>query len=123
MTLAIEILRDTRILLGDPAHWTKGHYARTASGDPCGPNYPGAACWCPAGALYRVAFGIEPIPLPPSQRNPVRNQARIDALCAVKAVVGTRTAAFPGPFNDDPETTHADLLNAVDKAIRLGAAR
>jgi len=47
----IQTLTAARELLAEPARWTKGQNARTASGRPVFPEHKTATCWCSAGAI------------------------------------------------------------------------
>ena len=53
---AIEVLRDVRELLSEPARWTTGEYARDAAGHETDPSDGRAVSWCGHGAIY--ACGI-----------------------------------------------------------------
>ena len=41
-------------LLSDPSKWTRGTYARNASGQRCPPKSAEAVCFCAVGAIDRV---------------------------------------------------------------------
>lgn len=77
-------------LLSDPARWTRGANARVRSGNPIGPNEANAVCWCIAGAICKV--------WPDKQ-----------ATC-MNLLYRHFPDRDPVGFNDNPATTHADLL-------------
>ena len=89
------MLRELRTHLSDPTHWTKGCYARDAEGEPV--NVREGVCHCLVGACILLAPDTE----------------TLDALT-------NRLRRFVGPltiFNDHPDTTHADILALIDRAI------
>ena len=57
---AIEVLRDVRDLLSEPARWTRGEYARDSAGHETDPSDKLAVSWCGQGAIYAcgVAWGM-----------------------------------------------------------------
>lgn len=57
MSKVVEVLKAARELISDPAHWTKGRFARTEKGSPINYESPAAVCFCSAGALMRVTWG------------------------------------------------------------------
>lgn len=57
MSKTVEVLKAARELISDPAHWTKGRFARTEKGSPINYESPSAVCFCSAGALMRVTWG------------------------------------------------------------------
>lgn len=92
-------LQATRDLLADPAHWTKGAYARDAIGGDVSPRDPKATCFCMRGALDKItdySFG---------------------RIFNVKLISRRANGRSMIDFNDDPTTTHADVLSYLDKAI------
>ncbi len=100
-TTPLEALVKARELLSDPAHWARGVMARNAEGDEVWAGADTATCWCAMGALGRVCPSIE---------------ARGPALHLLALSVGDCDIA---DFNDDSDTTHANLMAAFDHAIEL----
>lgn len=98
----VEILEKTRDLLSDPVSWTQHTWARNERGELT--DYRGAdACkFCIGGAFFRTAEGSE-------------RSVRIRAWDHV--MVATYSNTFI--WNDAPERTHAEVLEALDKAIEL----
>lgn len=92
-----QILTQARELISDPKRWTKGYFAKTALGAPCGSLSDRAICWCISGAINKVS----------EFKN---HQVAYDRL---RLVVGPLITQF----NDDPKTTHADVIAAFDRAI------
>lgn len=88
-----------RELLSDPEHWTKGSYARNAKGLSVYSDSHDAQSFCLIGAASRCStdHGV------------------------TGAVILRMQRACPIPilsrFNDDPRTTHADVLAVIDRAI------
>lgn len=99
----LEILIAGRELISTPERWTKGAFARDANGT----EYPCAGaevCWCFAGAIFKVA---------PNAEQGLQTERFI-----------AQAAGIPNirKFNDDPTTTHADVLAAWDRAIERARA-
>lgn len=96
----VDVLREAKALLADPARWIKGHKALDADGNYAGSYRSSAAVkWCGSGALDRCSGGDIAL--------------WTAAYEAVSGVVGRSLPAF----NDDAATTHADLMDAIDEAI------
>lgn len=79
--------------------------AKSLSQRPCTPTSSLAVCWCPIGAICRVAKRDE--------------SGRFDATCNLNTAVGRPIA----DFNDDPATTHAMVLAAFDRAIEKASVK
>lgn len=82
--------------------WTKNYFARNADQDPVPITHPYATCFCLVGALRRVS-NVRMVEIP------------IEAQLALQRVVGRQSIP---DFNDDPETTKEDVINAIEEAIR-----
>jgi hypothetical protein len=54
-TVQKQVLINARALIADPAHWTSGVLACTATGDHVDWHDRSASKWCAMGALYRAA--------------------------------------------------------------------
>lgn len=89
-----------RGLLSDPARWTRGGYAKTAEGLLTGSSHSNAVCWCLAGALRKEAYELLVAPSSVAE--------------AFAKATGIRDIPV---FNDNLQTTHDDILAALDKAI------
>jgi len=103
MNDVVATLTAARELLSDPVRWTKGRMARDAAGERAYSRSPEAVCWCAAGALNKVssAWGVQ------------EAQGILFASVSGKGIAA---------FNDDPTTTHADILAAFDRAIAAAKA-
>lgn len=95
----LDVLRDARDLLNDPARWTQGAHARDHHGGPVGPAANAACAWCLLGALRRVA------------RSASACDAAEDALHYMADIWDLAI------WNDHPGRTHADIIAALDRAI------
>lgn len=97
MTTPRDILVKARELIADPAHWTKGEFGRDAHGNGIVPWLEGRkpVCYCSLGAILTVGDSGD-------EAARVLEKHMRDSI--------TR-------FNDDPKTTHADVLAAFDRAI------
>jgi hypothetical protein len=95
----LRVLDRMREILAMPDKWCKGN---VRDGDAV----------CVAGALY-VADGSEPdAPL-------IVTTLSLAAMKSWGALVRTSrddSGLFPAEFNDDPRTTHSDILSLIDRA-------
>lgn len=57
MTMTAQLLDEARQLIADPAHWTRGTYARTRGGIATLPELYDADQFCAVGAIRRVGMG------------------------------------------------------------------
>lgn len=102
MSTTAAVLRRAKALIDTPAKWTKGALARDAAGTrlpwSARPPYDGAVCFCAEGALAKAAG--ESLPHRP--------------WMAMQEAVGTDSLF---EWNDEPTTTHAEVMAAFDRAI------
>jgi hypothetical protein len=98
-----DILREARALIDTPEKWTQDAEARDADGNEVLYNDPSATCFCAIGAMSRAADEYSP-----------SRETRI----LRRAVFGDVWRPIPS-WNDAPETSHADVLEAFDRAITL----
>lgn len=103
----IEILRGARELLADPSKWTKGVHARDQQGAIVHCIDPDAISFCMGGAVDRQCCADERYTASPEYQ--AACGALLDALKVHRNVVD---------FNDDPATTHQDMLDLFDEAIK-----
>ena len=82
--------------------WTQGTYARDANGEDVDATDDRAVCWCSYGAIVR-AYDED-------------FEAAEAARDVLRAAVGTKYAAS---WNDAPERTQAEVLQAFDDAIEI----
>lgn len=103
---AKKVLINVRTLLSDERRWIRGLFAKDAAHHPVIADDESAVCWCLEGALYKACpYGVQDSPLYDTW------QKAHSVLQRVIGVVGLVA------FNDSPKTTHAMVLEALDKAI------
>lgn len=102
-----ERLRATRALVATTATWTKGAYARTASGRKTDFDRPDAVQFCAMGALKRVV---------------VRDVISIGTTAAYLRSPAGETGYLFVVWHDRPETAHDEVLARVDWAIAQAEA-
>jgi hypothetical protein len=96
-------LTAARALLADPKDWTAETSGRTADGKPDrSEDLSGAVCFCSLGALWRISGRCGLTPAEDILTGIVRTTTPFDNIVS---------------FNDDPATTHADILRVFDAAI------
>ena len=103
----VTILRRARALIANPRKWIKGAYTGRIKGRGIG--------YCALGAL-NVAAGCQVDDQIVTKTNRVNEQARFRAYLILGRVAGVRHLP---KWNDDPGTTHAQVLAAFDAAIAL----
>jgi hypothetical protein len=97
-----EILRAARELLSEPHRWTTRFLARNGAGQRVEPTSPAAVCWCLNGALSKVAAQAE--------------WEQIQEAWKALTMAATGDQVSVGLWNDDPHRTHAEILDALDRA-------
>jgi hypothetical protein len=106
----LAILTAARELLSDEARWTRTYMATNANGTPVAPRKRSAARWCCLGAITKYSSKRR---LFEADYTPI-----LIAENVLRGVIG-----YPiTQFNDDPATTHADVLKAFDRAIEKARA-
>lgn len=95
------VLKKVRALLSNPDRWTKGEMARNMFGAPIDPAGPNVTCWCIMGAVHHET-----------------NDDPFLAGSAYQIVRAQLQGRSVSEFNDDPTTTHADIMAILDKAIK-----
>jgi hypothetical protein len=98
-----EILRAARAKIATPERWTKGQFARDATGYWVSYDNSDAVGWCAEGAVYAVLLG----------------HVKADDLFVFLDRASGGNTPF---FNDAPSTTHADVMAMFDRAIALAEA-
>lgn len=98
-----EILIKSKELISNPKNWTQGMFARDEYGTPVPSISENACSWCSAGAVIKVANNI---------------YVAISLFALLEKSISRAIA----PFNDNPESTHEDIMNMFDKAIELAKA-
>ena len=89
----LEILKDARELIGDPARWTQDAYARNVDGKTTDPLNPDAVCWCAVGSIIKFTG------------------SRLTEFVLSKYANGMSLISF----NDNH--THAEVLSVFDRSI------
>ena len=104
MTELLKNLRAVRAQIATQDRWTKGTFSRDQRGNYTKPISRTATCWCLLGAIEAV----EPVSakntweITGALHNQLENLG--DGFCLAI-------------FNDDPATTHADIIALIDRAI------
>jgi hypothetical protein len=110
-----DILIRARELISDPAHWAQGTY----TGD--GPiDHPDTKCFCVVGAVDRAVIEQRGWLGTFSGDNFAVAAAEGDAegSAAIKALQEQLPKwELVSDFNDDVDTTHADVLGLLDRTI------
>jgi len=105
-----EVLRAARSLLSDECRWTKGAHARSPLGLPVDACHPMASCYCLQGAITRAAGGTTA----PGCEGAI---SEVEGVVARALSLGFTLFSPSQAFNDDPETTHEQVLAVLDEAI------
>lgn len=105
------VLLDARIHLTDPANWYQGSYRKDAGMRDVPASEGG--CLCGLGAVNLAVARIRDY-IYPSCGSPYEYAA--EKLLGEQLPAG-RIRRFYAAYNDDPTTTHADVLAVFDRAI------
>lgn len=105
------IVEGARNILADPARWIKGAQATDASGEIIGSSSSRAVCFCLMGAINRSAYDLFN-----DQGFMIRLDLAEQALDAVRDSIPIGSGFIPS-FNDRRSTTHADVLDVLDRTI------
>ena len=99
-----QIITDTKQLLSNPNHWTKGAYARYGrDGKQIWPKEELAKCFCLGGAVIKLTSNASEC-------------KAITGLLRGQIRRGKKYHTIP-QFNDAPETTHKDIIGLLDRAL------
>lgn len=108
-------LRNAKAIISDPNKWGRHYYAADEGGDPVDHDSPEATCFCTFGAVMKAVscdeddeFGIE--------RTVRLFQCEATLEASLPIYDGDRYHTVIG-FNDDPDTTHDDVMALYDRAI------
>ena len=115
-TLMIKVhkaLKKSRSLISKEESWTKKHYAQDLNGKRVRENSEHAVCWCSVGALSLKVTEI------------VKSSTHADKVFdgCLNLLVNGGNHSDLSAYNDDPVTTHGDILSLFDKAIEKSSAR
>lgn len=108
MTTDLDTLKQMRILLDKPEHWTQDVYARNIEGKSTLVTFDDAYSFCLYGAHRKITKG--------GMLSVTVNQILIDAM----KVVGSGRYEI-GHFNDTH--THTQVLKLLDTAIEIATER
>lgn len=97
-------LKELRDLLDHPNGWCKSNFAKNSDGESVDPQHPTACKWCLMGGVTHVAG-----------HNELLYSCVMSHLYDALRAIGTNVSMMT--FNDAPETTHADVIAVIDKAI------
>lgn len=103
-----EILRAAKAKIDTPEKWCKGEYATDIRGNGLHAASPLACKWCSVGAVQAITFNKD-------WGDVVGSTPEAKAVRALHKVVEPRVIHI---MNDDPHTTHDDVMRVFDKAIR-----
>ena len=95
-------LKEVRVFLSDKNKWTKEVQAKDKKGNAVAFDSNKAQSWCLLGAIYKSCNGSSAL---------IANQAT--------EVLSNALGGAIHRFNDDSETTHADVLNFLDNVIEM----
>lgn len=105
--IELTIVREMRDILIDPDRWTKHTWARNTNDTPVSTIGQPACKWCLLGCLECVAY------------KHLRDPAYANSYSLTHDAI---TAHLPkgvriSVYNDDPDTTHQDIINLLDTVI------
>ena len=117
--LALKVLADARKRVA--AGWTQGTEARNSRGQPVYHSDPDAAFWSVDGAIIAAAAAAVPDP---------GDKKAAAAMGAMRMFYGSAgipmPTSWPDPepekledYNDAPERTHKEILDALDRAPQM----
>lgn len=108
------LLKKAKALISDPNAWIRGHAGTDKSGLPVRANHPDACRWCALGALWKAADY--------DTREAIYCEI-VDAEVCLESALGVSLITGIARYNDDPETTHTDVMSLYDRAIELAEKR
>ena len=119
LTVVISNLNEAKILISDPKNWTKGCFS-FIYGDLANGEYIACAMGALEGAGVAKAAYVYPILeglLDPDYEVPLEHRYLHQAMLSMERAFDTYVE-----FNDDPETSHADIMELFNRAIFLAKA-
>lgn len=121
---AATLIRDTAAMLQNRDCWIKREPARSANGQSVSPLSPKASCWCLHAMLDRMV-GLSGYPASAERAHSLAKAIVARAISRKrKDVLAGRTSycsAIIIAFNDDPDTTHDDLLSVLVRAYAMAS--
>ena len=112
----LELLTKSRKRIEKPENWTQGSRAKDKNGLGCSPRSRSADRWCSIGTLECESKSQSDILWGSEERHALM------ALASTKRLGWSAESTYgPGTqiamFNDNPKTTHADVMAMYDEAI------
>ena len=116
---AINILKATREIVSDPANWTQGALSRDSNGARTNILDPRTTCYCTLGALTKAMTDrvMAVKKLVPEDCYPELADQYDVHFNEITAFLDKLAGDDIVNFNDDPDTTHADVINLLDLAV------
>lgn len=102
-----EALTKALAKIASPENWTQHAWARDSSGASIWTGHPDAECWCGTGAVMAVSLFL-----------PTRRATLVWLNEAAEELHDSTYVTF----NDDSETTHAEVVAVFRRAIELAEA-
>lgn len=105
----LELVTRVKTLLSNPAKWTKGSFARDSIGNGVDFRSESATCFCIRGAARHeaAAMGFDALTGDYTIMRIMEENMCINGEAGVAS------------FNDNPSTTHEDVMKALDCAIEV----
>ena len=119
MDIEMKILKEAREIITPEDRWTKGVLARDKQGDAISPDSIEAVCFCAMGAIDKAAY-MQEYPLSSDVPDIGAGEIAAEVICLLGEEVNRRYRGGTisvNAWNDDPSTTHKDVLKMFDRAI------
>ena len=115
----VEVLKAAKALIDMPEKWTQGHPARDAWGWKVRIDSRDATQFCMNGARLRALNAVA-YPARCGVDDQVRQHRRLDD--ATQRLLREACGEYVPSWNDAPERTHTEVMEAFDRAIELAEA-
>ena len=103
----LETLKVARKRIAKEEHWTKGAFARNKEGSRVFPKSRSACCWCILGAIRKeIKY----------------NETEMPAIEVLQEHLPS-PYLYVGIFHDHDKTTHKDIIDLLDRAIKAEEER
>jgi hypothetical protein len=106
MKPVLKLLRDAKKKIGTPETWCKGYFAKDDEGYNVNSLHNKAVRWCSIGAINFCSYDGE-------------DTVRACKYLAQSLYTVLDTYMGIQSFNDDENTTHKDVMQAFNRAIKL----
>ena len=114
MDIEMKILKKAREIITPEDCWTKGTTARNKQGHPVEAEMDEAVIFCAEGAIQRAAY-LQDYPLPPNDHEMGAGEIEAEVICILSGEIDQPMSL--NVWNDNPLTTHKDVLELFDRAI------